>query len=874
MDLSQRLMLGDGDDGEKESPVDAKGNADSKRSRAFSGDWVFLAQVEGEDMDILRAAAMIDIGAQGVLVEPDAINPWYCRLYSNLQSIRFIFMLVFLSVNIFEQPSWCGRDTDGPCGVQGRNYMYFGLSSTDKDNSAEMTIDTLCILVLLAISYVKLRAYGWKHYVRSVSPLYVSSLLLALIVSSIDTARGYCVIPTAIVRPLAFILATHKVRDLVLTVVSVIPRVSDVLLFLSMNIAFFAILGVFIFRDRIGITQGESSDLPTSEGSRYFNDFADASVNMFILFTTANNPNVMLPAYTENRAYVLFFVAFIVLTIFFLGNVILATVYDQYRVALEKQAREFAQNRACGIAAAYQILVRSLHDQARPCPDSIPRDVIFQLFSALQTFRSVAMTSKVPVEAEDSNNMLFHLIFVALDRDNSGVLSWEEFQRIPQAMQLKFRSAPGEEPMLSPLGATAPPEAGWRATVERWRVWLKPIFLSWQYELCACLVVCINFIVMVVELEKPGQLRNAFVGVEMMFTTIFLLEACLILYCLKPKRYFHSWRRRWQITSSAIAFVVEIYLFSPDVFNDSEMLRYIIVVRMLRLFWILYEIPRFKKLFRALYSLLDPFLIVLSLLCLVLAVYASLGVHAFGGTIWVDNPDIVANAQEYARDGYWPLNFNDFSSAYVMLFQLLVVNNWYILMEGTVAAVGSRWARAYFLVFYLIGVIIVLNIVVAVMLTLTKSVKAEDLNNRRPIYVLKMDEQDERNQKSSTRRKMKLAGGINLGSRPQFLDRDRKGARSLGQDDEGDVKVSGMRVPMQETSPRGKSRRRSFVIEAWLPKRAANMNSLYNVFGIEADALAELPKLDEELVPSDAKLQNLEEKSSINNSDRQPNEVL
>eukprot|EP00501_MAST-03F_sp_TOSAG23-6_P000298 GSMAST32.ASY1.ANO1.305.1 assembled CDS len=48
-------------------------------------------------------------------------------------------------------------------------------------------------------------------------------------------------------------------------------------------------------------------------------------------------------------------------------------------------------------------------------------------------------------------------------------------------------------------------------------------------------------------------------------------------------------------------------------------------------------------------------------------------------------------------DAYYPNNFNDFASGLVTLFELLVVNNWFIIMDGFAAATGSDWSRWFFI---------------------------------------------------------------------------------------------------------------------------------------------------------------------------------
>jgi hypothetical protein len=53
---------------------------------------------------------------------------------------------------------------------------------------------------------------------------------------------------------------------------------------------------------------------------------------------------------------------------------------------------------------------------------------------------------------------------------------------------------------------------------------------------------------------------------------------------------------------------------------------------------------------------------------------------------------------------------------FVVLFDLLVVNQWHVMTEGFVLALGSRWVRLYFVAFHLTTVIVVLNIFTAFVL--------------------------------------------------------------------------------------------------------------------------------------------------------------
>ena len=91
--------------------------------------------------------------------------------------------------------------------------------------------------------------------------------------------------------------------------------------------------------------------------------------------------------------------------------------------------------------------------------------------------------------------------------------------------------------------------------------------------------------------------------------------------------------------------------------------------------------------------------------------YAFVGISAFGGIINFNNT-LLQNTT-FAADDYWANNFNDLASALVTLFELLMVNNWHVIMDGCTAASGTEWSRLFFVSFWLITVVIMTNIVVA-----------------------------------------------------------------------------------------------------------------------------------------------------------------
>lgn len=76
--------------------------------------------------------------------------------------------------------------------------------------------------------------------------------------------------------------------------------------------------------------------------------------------------------------------------------------------------------------------------------------------------------------------------------------------------------------------------------------------------------------------------------------------------------------------------------------------------------------------------------------------------EAFAGRLSITDPRVRNSA--YGKAEYWPLNFDSLGTSMVCLFALMVVNNFPILMEGYVAAVGDN-ARIYFIVHFVVTVV-------------------------------------------------------------------------------------------------------------------------------------------------------------------------
>ncbi|KAL9664980.1 hypothetical protein QQ045_020389 [Rhodiola kirilowii] len=135
---------------------------------------------------------------------------------------------------------------------------------------------------------------------------------------------------------------------------------------------------------------------------------------------------------------------------------------------------------------------------------------------------------------------------------------------------------------------------------------------------------------------------------------------------------------------------------------------------MLRLIRLLMDIKRYRAFVATFLTLIPSLMPYLGTIFCVLCMYCSLGVQVFGGIVNAGNPRLEGST--LADDDYTLFNFNDYPNGMVTLFNLLVMGNWQDWMQGYRELTGSTWSIAYFISFYLITVLLLLNLVIAFVL--------------------------------------------------------------------------------------------------------------------------------------------------------------
>ncbi|CAN1231205.1 Two pore calcium channel protein 1 [Linum perenne] len=410
----------------------------------------------------------------------------------------------------------------------------------------------------------------------------------------------------------------------------------------------------------------------TEQGKTVFTSYAVTLYQLFILFTTSNNPDVWIPAYKESRWYSLFFVIYVLLGVYFVTNLVLAVVYDSFKNQLVKQVAEADNMRKRTLMKAFNLIDRYIN---------------------LDEFADLCHAIALRFHKEDVKSY---------------------FEYFPSVYHAPFS--------------------------ERLKTFVRrPIF---GYIISFILVI--NLVAVIIETtldiaDNSGQ--KAWQVVEFVFGWIYVLEMALKVYSYGFANYWRDGQNRFDFLVTLVIVIGETMTFvTPDAqtfFSNGEWIRYLLLARMLRLLRLLMYVRSYQAFLATFLTLIPSLMPYLGMIFCIMCMYCSLGVQVFGGIVNAGNPNL--NGTDLAENDYLLFNFNDYPNGMVTLFNLLVLGNWQAWMQSYTELTDNRWTVAYFVSFYLITVLLLLNLVVAFVLEaffaemeLESSEENEDPSNTKP----------------------------------------------------------------------------------------------------------------------------------------------
>ncbi|KAF3965207.1 hypothetical protein CMV_010579 [Castanea mollissima] len=598
-------------------------------------------------------------------------------------SLNYFAMII---LNFLEKPLWCTNYSTDSC--NDRDYYFLGqlpyLTGEESLIYEGISLFILVIHTFFPISYEGYRLY-WKSLLNR---LKVALLLIwvadILVYALYLSPMGFDFLPFRIapyIRVVFFMLNFRELRATIFILAGILCTYLNVLALGLLFLLFSSWLAYVMFED-------------TQQGKTIFTSYGTTLYQMFVLFTTSNNPDVWIPAYKASRWFCLFFVLYVLLGVYFITNLILAVVYDSFKDQLAKQVSVMDSTRRRILEKAFNLIDKNNHG-------FLDKEQCIRLFEELNKYRTLPEISREE----------FELIFDELDDSHDFKINLNEFSYLCNAIALKFPKEECESCFeYFPSVYNSPCSKKLKGFVR------SPMF---GYIISSILILNLFAVIVETTLDiDNNSAQKVWQEVEFVFGWIYVLEMALKIYSFGFENYWRDGQNRFDFMVTWIIVIGETLTFvAPQgltFLSNGEWIRYLLLARMLRLIRLLMYIKRYRAFIATFINLIPSLMPYLGTIFCVLCIYCSLGVQIFGGLVSAGNASL--DGTDLSDDDYLLFNFNDYPNGMVTLFNLLVMGNWQAWMQSYKELTGTAWSLTYFVSFYLITVLLLLNLIVAFVL--------------------------------------------------------------------------------------------------------------------------------------------------------------
>lgn len=264
------------------------------------------------------------------------------RIYKKLKPLKLTALALYIMLPLFEKPGWCLTSSEIARNTP-EGYWYCQNQPETISNSnipklpAQATDITYIICLSILFAFVKSRDYYRRRDKSDTVTLQLVLIALALancvvslVVSSIPRAPDgpldlnstwvkVLISPylCTAVRPILGTLLIRSIKSFWRRYLTVMYGSLPMVIFIIIYVFYFSWMGNRLFSGTI-------------EGVETFDTLWDSFFYMFVLLTTSNYPDVMLPAYSQERRFCIFFIVYLMAGLFLFMNLLLAIFYSNY----------------------------------------------------------------------------------------------------------------------------------------------------------------------------------------------------------------------------------------------------------------------------------------------------------------------------------------------------------------------------------------------------------------------------------------------------------------------------------------------------------------------------------------------------------------
>ena len=577
---------------------------------------------------------------------PSSSSNSYMRMYGLRRSVtglRKTITTALILLTFLEPPRWSPEE-----GIDEQQYPGFAALRWSSDACAAIEMSALAFLlsdVLVKAFYLSpegsfsaANVFRKEGCVRwSMLSYFASLVLLSLTYPLSVLSPVLSVLPRPYLRLMIFSSSHDMLREWA-TIVSILPELLRILSLQLIIMLLYAWGGCVIFSNE------------DEEGSEDFPDFGGAVWTLWILVTTANFPDVMMPSYDSSRFSVIYFGSFLIICFYFMTNLLLGAIYSNYKTEMDDNEVLVADNSKANLVEAFRLLDSSGEGYISIADLSALFDILNQTHS----------------EVGEISQERARLLFAILDGNGDDVVDEGEFVSFCNVLMIEFTSAESYKGMLEK---------------HFHEVWASPYF---QFVRSPSFDVVMNTVLIANALLIAYQSYHELIGdklsgrkydpvllfgiasqLDFLFTCVYLLEVALRVLANGTKAYWESNRNRFDFLVTFLTTATCIVVYLPNSIDDTKWLRFAALLRLLRLLRLFVALEQFRVIGSTLNEISPVVARVASVLGCTLFVFAAVGVEVFGGKISTDPGSAYfqrLEGSDYAKNGYYANNFNDFSS--------------------------------------------------------------------------------------------------------------------------------------------------------------------------------------------------------------------
>ncbi|KAJ8002346.1 hypothetical protein DPEC_G00178920 [Dallia pectoralis] len=522
---------------------------------------------------------------------------------------------------------------------------------------------TLIELVCLAAFVVRLVHYAkvisrerfWKDPKNICIICVILLSLTDIVIYGSLKATGYTAVRwSRVLRPLLLINITEgrQLRRAFRSIRNALPQILYVFLLFMFSLLMFSLMALKLFGKK-GLT--------TTDGDAYFTSYLEIVFDLYVLVTTANSPDIIMPAYNSSVYFAVFFIIYVLINTYIFMSVFLAVVYNNYKKYLKEEVRQLVRANRHKMARAFGVLQEWKGGEG---------PVVTQ----------ASWNQLVRLVQPDISNAHRELLWSVSDNNNEGCIGKVAFVQLADLLNMtvivvKSRPHPLQTSLPS-LYLSSPSQLVCRMVRHRWFVYAFDF------------IILVNAVFIGLDEENP-LIANA----EWAFLALYFLEILLKLYTFEPKAFFSrhefwNWFDTLIVVSALIATIINSVVKSSGGYTSRQILDIVFILRVLRLIRVVDSIQRFRAIINTLVRIGPTILTFGQLIVVVYYIFAMVGMELFKGKIRFFDAESTDPDREFcgnpllknslfAKYNYCKNNFNDVVSSFILLLELTVVNQWH-----------------------------------------------------------------------------------------------------------------------------------------------------------------------------------------------------